>query len=231
MPLPYPEAPCRKEHARGTANLRVTCAAIGGLVTLHQRQFLMNPSAETVVAASLDADERLLWAGQPRQGVRLRAQDALQIPFSLLWGGFALFWEYQTLTIAAKAPGPVAVVFPLFGLPFVLIGLYMIFGRFFVDARSRARTFYGVTNERVLIISGLFAAQTKSLPLRSLGELSLTQHADGSGTLSFGPAPLRAFAYPAGSWPGADRYLPPSFDMIERVKDVYDIIRTAQKTP
>lgn len=42
----------------------------------------MNPSAETVVAASLDANERLLWAGQPRQGVHLRAQDALQIPFS-----------------------------------------------------------------------------------------------------------------------------------------------------
>ncbi len=231
MPLPYPEAFCRKEHARGTANLRVNVCRHGRLSDHAPKAASMNPSAETVVAASLDADERLLWAGQPRQGVRLRAQDALQIPFSLLWGGFALFWEYQALTIAAKAPGPTAVVFPLFGLPFVLIGLYLIFGRFFVDARSRARTFYGVTNERVLIISGLFAAQTKSLPLRSLGELTLTQHADGSGTLSFGSAPLRAFAHPAGSWPGADRSLPPSFDMIARVKDVYDIIRTAQKAP
>ena len=81
---------------------------------------------ENTLTQSLDGGERLLWLGQPRSGIRLRAQDAFLIPFSLLWGGFAIFWELMALTATSKAPGPVAVVFPLFGLPFVFVGLYLI---------------------------------------------------------------------------------------------------------
>jgi hypothetical protein len=36
--------------------------------------------------------------------------------------------------------------------------------------------------------------------------------------------------FPAGSWPGTGRYAPPSFDLIDRAKEVYDIIRHAQRT-
>jgi hypothetical protein len=35
---------------------------------------------------------------------------------------------------------------------------------------------------------------------------------------------------PGGSWPGAGRYAPPSFDLIEAAGEVYDIIRSAQKS-
>jgi hypothetical protein len=190
----------------------------------------MFQSAETVLNPQLDSGERLLWSGQPRGGIRLRRQDALLIPFSLLWGGFAIFWECMALTATTKAPGPVAVVFPLFGLPFVGVGLYLIFGRFFVDAKVRAGTFYGVTNERIIIIKGLFSQQTKSLQLRTLTDVSLTQRPDGSGTISFGPAPWMGGFFPAGSWPGAGRYAPPSFDLIDGAKGVYDTIRSAQKS-
>src|SRR5207244_7249306 len=103
----------------------------------------MFQSVESILSPQLDSGERLLWSGQPRGGIRLRGQDALLIPLSLLWGGFAIFWEFMALTAATKAPGPVAVVFPVFGLPFVVIGLYLIFGRFIVDAKVRARTSYG----------------------------------------------------------------------------------------
>ena len=190
----------------------------------------MSQSPETTLTQNLDRGERLLWSGQPRSGIRLRGQDAYLIPFSIMWGGFAIFWEYMALTQASKAPGPVGVVFPLFGLPFVAVGLYLIFGRFFADARSRARTFYGVTSERIIIVSGLFSQQTKSLQLRTLTDVSLTQRSDGSGTITFGPTHIMNSFFPTGSWPGTGRYAPPSFDLIERAKEVYDIIRNAQRT-
>lgn len=190
----------------------------------------MGQTAETVLSPQLDAGERLIWCGQPRGGVRLRPQDLYLIPFSLVWGGFAIFWEAMALHARSKTGGPVGVFFPLFGLPFVAIGLYLIFGRFFADARMRARTFYGVTNERIIIVSGLFTQTTKSLQLRTLTDVSLTQRGDGSGTITFGPAALMAGFYSGGSgFASGGRYAPPAFDMIERAKDVYDIIRAAQK--
>jgi len=185
---------------------------------------------ENIISQQLAQGERLLWAGQPRRGIRLRAQDAFFIPFSLMWGGFAIFWEYSAITQTSHAPGPVAVIFPLFGLPFVAVGLYLIFGRFFADAHNRSRTFYGVTNERIIIISGIFSHQTKSLQLRTLTDVSLTQRANGSGTITFGPTNIMNGFSPGGGWPGSGRYAAPSFDLIEKAKDVYDIIRSAQRT-
>jgi hypothetical protein len=191
----------------------------------------MLESTESVLAAQLDSDEKLLWAGQPRGGLRLRPQDIFLIPFSLVWGGFAIFWEVSALSFIPKGAGPIGVIFPLFGLPFVLAGLYLIFGRFFVDARVRARTYYGVTSERIIILSGLFSRQVKSLPLRSLSDISLTQRNDGSGSITFGPTHFIHGFFPGGSWPGTGKFSPPSFDLIEHAKDVYDLIRKAQRTP
>jgi len=55
------------------------------------------------------------------------------IPFSLMWGGFlVLFGEFQ----GRELQGGALVLSILWGVPFVLVGLYMIVGRFFYEASA-----------------------------------------------------------------------------------------------
>ena len=190
---------------------------------------------DDVVRSHLESGERLLWSGKPVQGLKLRSNDIFLIPFSLLWCGFAIFWEIMVVTVllvngeGEPLPVGIQIIFPLFGLFFVIVGLYIVFGRFFVDVRQRARTFYGVTDDRIIIVSGLFSRKLKSLDLRTLSDLSMTQKGNGAGSITFGPThPFAAF-FGGAAWPGAGMYAPPSFDLIPNVAEVYNIIRDAQK--
>ena len=144
----------------------------------------MDPSyfkSQSEIQRELEPGEKLLWSGQPRQGLRLNISDVIIIPFSLVWCGFAVFWE----TTAIKGHAP--LFFKLWGVPFVVIGSYMVFGRFFVDVWMRARTFYGVTNRRLIIVTDGFSRRVRSLPWQSLSEATLAERGDGGGAINFGP--------------------------------------------
>src|SRR5262245_32144150 len=69
--------------------------------------------------------ERIVWSGEPSRHRLLRAEDALLIPFSLVWGGFAIFWEASVLGEMGAGEGPPAF-FALWGVPFVILGLYFM---------------------------------------------------------------------------------------------------------
>jgi hypothetical protein len=129
------------------------------------------------------------------------------IPFSLVWGGFAIFWELTAITSGAP------LFFKLWGIPFVLAGLHIMVGRFFVDAWQRAATTYRVTTERVVIVSGLLSRGVRSLNLDGLFDVTLTERSDGGGTITFG----------SGQQPAA------SFELADAAREVYEIIRTTQR--
>ena len=129
--------------------------------------------------------EKVVWSGRPKQGLMLTGRDGFLIPFGLLWGGFAVFWEWNVLRMP-NAP----VVMIVFGAPFVLIGLFMIFGRFFVDAWLRRSVFYALTDRRVLILRSRPSVSFQSISLDRLPEATVNESSDGSGTIRFGPAAL-----------------------------------------
>lgn len=102
-------------------------------------------------------DEQLLWAGRPDPAKHFASSDVFLVPFSVLWGGFAVFWMVSALRDGAPVP------FALFGLPFVAIGLYFIFGRFVYKANRKRQTVYGLTERRALVVVG--AASLSEAPL------------------------------------------------------------------
>jgi hypothetical protein len=177
------------------------------------------------IERELGPGERVLWSGQPRQGVYLCGADIVFIPFSILWSGLVIFWEYEVIT--SDAP----FFFCLFGIPFVAIGLYLILGRFFVEARQRANTHYAVTNQRIIIVSGLFSREIKSLDLSTLSELSLSENGSNHGSIFFGGgSPFSFMLRGFSSWPGmGSQMFGPHFGQIQGARGVYEIIRNAQK--
>jgi hypothetical protein len=168
--------------------------------------------------------ERILWSGRPAQGLLFTGRDVFLIPFSLMWGGFAVFWESTVLT-TQKTPG----FFGLWGIPFVLIGLYLIAGRFLLDAWVRGGMVYAVTNKRILISrSGPFSKFT-ALSLDRLPDASLSESSGGRGTIRFGqPAQMWGGRNGMSSWtPSLDPT--PQFIGIENVRSVFDQIQVATR--
>lgn len=175
------------------------------------------------IRSELSTDEQVLWSGQPRQGLTLRASDAFGIPFGLFFAAFSVFWLHG----AAKSGAPLPFV--LFGVPFVLVGIYLVVGRFFVESRQRATTFYALTPQRVIICSGLFTRTVKSLQLKTIQDLSLSEKSDGTGTITFGGQhPMVNMFGGMPGWPGMDQYLGPRFELIPNARAVYETARKAQ---
>ncbi len=171
----------------------------------------------------LDSDEKLIWTGLPRQGVMINSSDALMIPFSLIWGGFAFYWEYNALTMGAP------LLFSFFGIPFVLIGLYMIIGRFIYDSVRRKNTIYGLTNNRIIIKSGVLNTSIKSIDIRTLANLSLKEKVDGSGTIVLGPEEQFAEIYRKTGMHGLGTKIAPALEMLSDVRKIYKLITDLQK--
>lgn len=120
--------------------------------------------------------DKIIWAERPKQGLIFRSSDGFLIPFSFAWGGFAIFWEVTVL--ATGAP----IFMALFGIPFVLIGLYLIVGRFFHDMYIRKEMIYGLTEKQIIIKRG---DKLRFVDLSSLTDMQLTTKKDGSGSILF----------------------------------------------
>ena len=125
--------------------------------------------------------EYILWQGKPEKGNVITSADIFLIPFSLLWCGFAFFWEI--MVIANGAP----FFFALFGLPFICIGLYLVVGRFFWTAYIRKRTAYVITNKKIIRLRG---QKIDILDGKTLPSIQVVVYKNGNGTIQFGQEPF-----------------------------------------
>jgi len=148
--------------------------------------------------------------------------DIIMIPFSIVWCGFAIFWE---ITVFSKgAP----FFFLLFGIIFIALGVYIVVGRFFTDGLARKKTLYGITDERVIIWSGIFRSELKSLQLGTISNISLVEKPGGEGTITLGPSSPWIRYSVSFAWPGHG-YGSPMFEQISDAKHVFGILRDARK--
>lgn len=131
----------------------------------------------------LERNERLLWIGVPKRGAVFSYFDIFLIPFSIVWFGFSLLWESFALWAAVDEGELWSYIFPLFGLPFVLLGYYLCIGRFFAAARRRKKTIYAFSEQRVLVKIG--EKGPMFLYMKDIPALTLNEKKDASGSVHF----------------------------------------------
>jgi hypothetical protein len=119
--------------------------------------------------------------------VIFHSDDWYIIPFSLLWGGFAILWEAGALGywVNSTKGGTPSMFMVIWGIPFIVIGQYMIWGRFLYDAWLKNRTYYSVTNRRVLVLQEGWKRKTCSIFLSAIP--TIEREGGTPGTLWFGP--------------------------------------------
>jgi hypothetical protein len=187
----------------------------------------LNPDSQLAIQSELGPNERLLWSDQPKQGFSLHREDVFLIPFSLLWGGFAIFWEAGVMGLWTNGPrsGPVSSFMMLWGVPFVLIGQYFIWGRFIYGSWKKRRTFYGVTDRRVIVVQNAWSRQVASAYINTLPTIIKETGRNGSGTLRFAQqvSPW-AGARGWGAWDGMSVGTVPTFVDIENLDSVYRLV-------
>jgi hypothetical protein len=187
-----------------------------------------NVDQDSLVAIQpeLTSGESVLWAGRPSTRVLFHGEDAYLIPFSLLWGGFALFWE---LGVAGywgfEKPQIGSPVFMLlWGIPFVVVGQYMIWGRFVCAVWKKKRTHYAVTNRRVIVVQDGWKHKVASAYIDTIPSLMKENRSREFGTLRFAQETM---------WSGRDGWAlwdrmairnVPTFMDIEDVDFVYRLV-------
>ena len=142
---------------------------------------------ETVLR-ELGPDEQLRWFGQPRPLAFILGSLPAFL-FAIPWTGFALFWTYGAAGFKIpdfSNPDP-TMLFPLFGLPFILIGGAMLSSPLW-SVRRASRTAYLITNKRAVIISGGTRRTVHSIAPDRFGEIVRREGRSGRGDILFGAA-------------------------------------------
>ncbi|HTD41497.1 MAG TPA: PH domain-containing protein [Mucilaginibacter sp.] len=173
-------------------------------------------------------DEKLIWTGRPGLGIIFRKIDIFIIPFSLVWFGMMLFAIFGASTSASENSNVPWPVF-LFFIPFLFAGCYITFGRFWIDKRRRANTVYGITNDRIIIRSGVFSKKVNSFNIKTLSNLSVDEKSDGTGNIIFSQNDFMFGMMSGMIWQSMGTRFVPRFELIEDVRSVYNIILKLQR--
>jgi hypothetical protein len=175
-----------------------------------------------LIQSELQDGEQIQWVAQPIP-MRFVLKSLPIFLFAIPWTAFAVFWI--TMASGFKMPqfSSVVSLFPLFGVPFVLIGLGLLGSPLWMWIKAR-RTAYVLTNRRAIVLDArVLSFVVRSFNVERLQELRRHQHADMSGDLIFD----RQYSQNSD---GDRQYTDVGFLAIRDVRKVEDLIRSTATT-
>lgn len=178
--------------------------------------------AQRAVETELLDGEKILWAGQPDASKIFTAADILLIPFTLLWTSFPALGLLAGMRSNESDP-----LFSLFLIPFIAVGLYILIGRFFYKSWAKRRTYYAITDRRVIVISGGRKRRVIASFIRDIPTVNSSIGKNNMGRIIFGnTSPYAAsFGNTGMDFTGNNSApLPPIFYDLENAQEVLDLV-------
>lgn len=130
----------------------------------------------------LEPGERLLWHGRavrPKFG-----PGCAQFGMGAAFTGFALFWTSLAwlFTRAGSQQDSMSYWFPLFGIPFILVGLWLLISPLLGRVAAR-KTAFAVTSHRVVRLLIGRGRVSEDIAVTDIAGIETAVAADGRGTL------------------------------------------------
>ncbi len=139
------------------------------------------PKLRDAISRELDSGERVEWSGMPRPTF-FNVASTGSFLFAIPWTAFAIFWTAMASQGAANVEegDGMFILFPLFGVPFILIGFGLLSAPIWTYRRS-LRTAYAITDQRAITIDGGWSLTIRSYPPEKLKNIFRKERSDGSG--------------------------------------------------
>jgi hypothetical protein len=138
---------------------------------------------QELIKSEVGLDQRIVWSGMPVRTF-FEKKAMMTFLFGIPWTAFAVFWTVSAGigTISLKGGISFLSLFPLFGIPFILIGIAMLSAPLVTFYKS-GKTAYVITNKKAFIVIGGRTTLVRSFGPEQLNDLFRRERRDGVGDI------------------------------------------------
>ena len=134
---------------------------------------------QDLISRELDREERVVWSAMPKPRY-FHGPAAGAFVFAIPWTAFSMFWMAGAAGFKIPQFNQGFDFFPLFGIPFFLIGIGMLTSPFWAY-RNQLKTVYLITDRRAITIDGGRTSTIRSYLPENLKDIFRREHKDGTG--------------------------------------------------
>jgi hypothetical protein len=203
--------------------------------------------------------EKILWTGRPETSVIFTFEDIVIVPLSIFVSYILIIpWALIPFLTGISVESNPALLIPvgtriqvgldavlsgnlnkdlfmlLIGLLLILFSFFMIFGRFLWKAYRKTKTWYAVTDKRVLILTKVFGKRIRMKNIDKVLKMRVSVGKKGMGNINFEGTWGYISLFPEKLSPpntGLDIFgdSAPSFYDIKDAQKVYDLVESLRK--
>lgn len=134
---------------------------------------------QDLIDRELERGEKIVWSALPKPRYFTGPSAGLFV-FAIPWTAFSVFWMASAAGFKIPQFNQGGDLFPLFGIPFFLIGIGMLLSPLW-NYRRQLKTVYLITDRRAITIDGGRTFTIRSYLPENLTDVFRREHSDGTG--------------------------------------------------